>query len=469
MNRFLFVLLALCATFCPALADVSFVQDVAPILLSRCAGCHGDKRNAGGYRVHTFEFLTKNGTSGAKMLVPGQPDKSELYRRLVATDEDMRMPQADDALSPTDIENVRLWIKQGAKFDGADKTAPLKSLMGPRRHPTPPDSYRVSVPIAALTLSPDGKEIFAGGYNEVTVWNPANGKLIRRLSGFPQRIQALSFSPDGKQLLIAGGTPGEYGEVALLDAATNKKRVLDTFSDIVLAACFSPDCTFIAAAGADAGVRAYDVAGGQRLWTNKVHADWVTGLSYSSDGRFLSSSSKDMTVKVYEAQSGTLFTTYGGHNRQIGQYKGQAPVYAVQFIPGQPFACSAGGGRWLQLWDPVKAAEENGTAADMEDRFASQGSSRYIEHGFTQEVFALLMQGGQVFAASGDGTIKQFDVNTLKETRAFKGHSDWVFSLSYNAPSHRLVSGAFNGEVRVWDTQSGECLQMFKAQPGLAK
>ncbi len=95
-----------------------------------------------------------------------------------------------------------------------------------------------------------------------------------------------------------------------------------------------------------------------------------------------------MTVKVYEAQSGTLFTTYGGHNRQIGQYKGQAPVYGVQFEKGTPLAVSAGGGKWLQLWDPIKAAEENGTAADMEDRFSKQGSARYIEHGFDAEVFA---------------------------------------------------------------------------------
>ena len=428
MNRFLLFALFF-AFLLPSHAKVSFVRDVAPMLVSRCQGCHGDKRNAGGYRANTFEFLQKTGASGKAMIVANEPDKSELLRRLVTRDEDERMPQADDALSPSDIESVRQWIKEGAKFDGGDATAPLKSLLGPRNHPDAPEKYRVSVPVTALAFSPDGTEIFASGYNEITVWNAQTGALVRRLGHLPQRIQSLVFSPDGKQLLVAGGTPGEYGEVSLVEPKTGSIKTLDTLGDIALCAAFNADGSFIAAGGADAGVRLYETQSGHRLWTNKVHSDWVTGLGFSSDGRFLASSSKDMTVKVYEAQSGTLFTTYGGHNRQIGQYKGQAPVYGVQFEKGTPLAVSAGGGKWLQLWNPIQAAEENGTAADMEDRFSKQGSARYIEHGFDAEVFALLVRGNIAFAASGDGTIKQFDFENLKETRAFKGHTDWVFSL----------------------------------------
>ncbi len=464
MKRFLLFVLFL-GILRPALAQVSFVRDVAPMLVSRCAGCHGDKRNAGGYRTTTFEFLQKTGASGKAMIVAGQPDKSELLRRLVTTDENERMPQADDPLSPSDIQSVRQWIKEGAKFDGGDATAPLKSLLGPRKHPDAPQKYRVPVAVTALAFSPDGQEIFAAGYNEITVWNPQNGALLRRIGHLPQRIQSLIFSPDGKQLLVAGGTPGEYGEVSLIEPQTGKIKTLDTFGDIALCASFNADGTLIAAGGADAGVRAYQTQNGLRLWTNKVHADWVTGLGFSDDGRFLASSSKDMTVKVYEAQSGTLFTTYGGHNRQIGQYRGQAPVYGVQFEKGTPLAVSAGGGKWLQLWNPIKTAEENGTAADMEDRFSKQGSARYIEHGFGAEVFALIVRGNMAFAASGDGTIKQFDLENLKETRVFKGHTDWVFALDYDAAHNRLISGAFDGEVRVWDTQTGANLLTFKAQP----
>ena len=110
--------------------------------------------------------------------------------------------------------------------------------------------------------------------------------------------------------------------------------------------------------------------------------------------------------------------------------------------------------------------QESGSAADQEDRFVKQGHERYIEHGFTKEVYGLIAQEGHVFASSADGMIKEFDVSTLKEVRAYKGHTDWVFALDADVSSHRLVSGAYNGEVRVWDTQTGQCLLTFKAMPG---
>ncbi len=449
-----------------AKAEVSFVRDIAPIVLKRCTGCHGERANLGGYRAHTYQSLMKAGASGKATIVAGKPEDSLFFQRITTKVEPLRMPKSDDALSHAQIALVRKWILAGAKFDGSDAAAPLKSLLGPRVHPAAPVTYRTAAPVMALAFSADGKALFVGGYNEITVWNAETGALIQRIPHQPQRIQALTFSKDSKTLLVAGGTPGEYGEIALVHLNTGERQVLDTFTDIALAAVFSPDGKRILAGGADAGVRMYEAEGGKRLWESKVHSDWVTGVSMSFDGRFVVSSSKDMTVKVYEAETGTLFTTYNGHNRQIGQYRGSAPVYAVQFAPETNLVYSAGGGKWVQIWDPIKAQAESGDAGDMEDRFAKQGSGRYLPLGFDHEVYALTVQGGQVFAASADGVLKQFDANTFREIRAYKGHTDWIFSLSYHAATHRIATGSYDSSVRIWDTQTGTCLATFRAMPG---
>lgn len=460
---------ALCAALFgarPVRAEVSFVREVAPVLLKRCAGCHGERKDSGNYRLHTFAGLMRAGESGKPAVVAGKPAASELFRRIDSHVEAERMPQADDPLSPIQIGLFRRWILEGAKFDGSDRTAALKSILPPRQHPASPAAYRAPVPVKALAFAPGGGELAVGSYNEVTVWNATTGALVRRIPHLPQRIQSLAYSKDGKLLLVAGGTPGEYGEVALVDVATGaRSRVLDTFDDIVLSAVFSADGQRVAAGGADASVRVFSVAGGKRLWTSRVHSDWVTSVSFSADGKHLASASKDMTVKVYEVENGALFATYMGHNRQIGQYRGAAPVYAVAFAPDGPLALSAGGGKWIHAWDPVQVRADSGDAGDMEDRFAKQGRTRYIPHGFEHEVFALAVRDGQVFAASADGVLKQFDLATLKEVRAFKGHTDWIFVLDYDAPRHRVATGSYNGEVRVWDTQTGECVTTFRAQP----
>lgn len=444
---------------------VSFLREVAPILEKRCLGCHGERQNMGGWRAHTFALLRRPGASGGASVTPGRPDASTLHRLLVHADPARRMPKGDAPLPRAQTETIRRWIAQGARYDGPDPDQPYRGARGARTHPAAPAAYRTAAPVFALALAPGGAEVLVGGYHEVTAWDAGSGKLLRRIGGLPQRLQALTFSPDGRTLAVAGGTPGEYGEVALLTIAGGARRVLDPLTDVVLAVAFSADGSLLATGAADGGVRVYDTGSGRLRWAARVHSDWATSVSFSADGRFLASAGKDMTVKLYEVKDGSLFTTYGGHNRQIGRYRGQHPVWAVRFAPQGPLGYSAGGGAWVQEWDPVKVRAEDGDAGDMEDRFARQGHARYLEHGLKGEVFALCLRGG-LFTAGAEGGVRGFDPASLALRRSYEGLADWVFAVDHDPASHRLAAGGFAGEVCVWDSRDGRRLARFRNQPG---
>ncbi len=449
----------------PALAHaqpVSFSKEIAPIIQRRCVGCHGERTNLGEWRAHTFAALLKSGASGKAMIVPGKPEASELYRRILTKDEDTRMPKSDDALDARQLALVKRWITEGAKFDGTTKTTLLKTLLGPRTHPAAPVSYRTPVPVLALAFMPGGKVLAVGGYNEVTLWDVETGKLLRRIGGLPQRIQSLQVSREGKTLLVGGGVPGEYGEVALVELATGKRRVLDTFGDLVLAARFNTDETRVAAGGAEASVRCYSVKDGERLWSMSVHADWVTSVAFSGDSKFVASASRDHTVKVYEAD-GTLYTTYSGHNRQIGQYKGQAPVYGVSFVGDT--ALSVGGSKWVQQWEPEKAKAESGDAGDMEERFFKQGHARFLAHNCQKELYQLCLKGDQVFTLASDGIVKQLDLTTQREVRSFGQSGDFTFCLDADLTAQKIAVGSFDGTVRIFEIATGQQKQAFSARP----
>ena len=106
---------------------VSFSKDIAPLLLRKCVTCHCPEKTKGGYQLQTFEALMKPGESKETPIVAGEPKRSRLFQLLTAKDADDRMPQKDDPLPSVQIALIEKWIKEGAKFDGADSKATLAS------------------------------------------------------------------------------------------------------------------------------------------------------------------------------------------------------------------------------------------------------------------------------------------------------------------------------------------------------
>jgi mono/diheme cytochrome c family protein len=99
---------------------VEFNRDIRPILSDNCYKCHGPdkaKRKAD-LRLDT-EAGAKAKLDDGFVIVPGDPAKSEIIRRITTKDEDDRMPpaEADRQLTPRQIELLRRWIEQGAKWE----------------------------------------------------------------------------------------------------------------------------------------------------------------------------------------------------------------------------------------------------------------------------------------------------------------------------------------------------------------
>ncbi len=106
-------LLASAASAEPAKVDFARVQAV---LESKCLECHNPDKVKGDLLMHTAEALLKGGDSGPA-LVPGKPDESELVKRLILpADHDDLMPPKGGPLPAADIELVKAWIAQGAKW-----------------------------------------------------------------------------------------------------------------------------------------------------------------------------------------------------------------------------------------------------------------------------------------------------------------------------------------------------------------
>ncbi|MDB6023276.1 MAG: hypothetical protein JWQ04_3133 [Pedosphaera sp.] len=101
-------------------APVDFVKDIQPIFQDACIKCHGPEKQKGDLRLDSKAMAMKGGKDGV-VLVPGQADKSDLYRRItLAEGSDDIMPSKGDPLTKKQADLIKDWINQGAVWpDGA--------------------------------------------------------------------------------------------------------------------------------------------------------------------------------------------------------------------------------------------------------------------------------------------------------------------------------------------------------------
>ena len=92
---------------------VSFIKDVAPILVRNCIACHNTKKSESKYVMTTFAQLAKGGQQGDGItLEPGDPDASYLVE-LIRPDGTPRMPFKLDPLPSAQIALIERWVKEG--------------------------------------------------------------------------------------------------------------------------------------------------------------------------------------------------------------------------------------------------------------------------------------------------------------------------------------------------------------------
>ncbi len=104
----------------PVATPVDFNRDVRPILSDKCYACHGpDARTLrGDLRLDLADRATQPAASGARAIVPGHPEDSELVRRIHSGDPDEQMPPPDAHQQLTDAERgiLRQWVLEGAEY-----------------------------------------------------------------------------------------------------------------------------------------------------------------------------------------------------------------------------------------------------------------------------------------------------------------------------------------------------------------
>jgi len=155
---------------------ISFRNDVAPILVANCVGCHGQGRpglTRGKLDLTSFAKLMQ-GTPKEKVIVPEKPDESHLVLR-VKGEEEPRMPQGgnNNGLSEEAIGKIEQWIKAGARLD-----AGLDPKVAMETYASSPEQVRRNQ-LAKMSPQDRGKKVDAAGRDR---WKQTNPKLTPEIT-----------------------------------------------------------------------------------------------------------------------------------------------------------------------------------------------------------------------------------------------------------------------------------------------
>ena len=104
------ILTCIALGFGTAQAQENLAQQAYAIFEQSCLKCHGPH----GSFTEQLIIQSSQALIDTGKVIPGNPDASIFYRRLIETAVEKRMPLGEPPLAPAAIETIRQWIQAGA-------------------------------------------------------------------------------------------------------------------------------------------------------------------------------------------------------------------------------------------------------------------------------------------------------------------------------------------------------------------
>jgi WD40 repeat protein/uncharacterized caspase-like protein len=316
--------------------------------------------------------------------------------------------------------------------------------------------------VTALAFSRDGETLVSGSRDQsVRRWRVMSGDLIQTFSkdahhpGHTVAIAAVALSPDGRQIASGGGGFGGDGVVIVWNVASKEEQYrleeqhpLPTNDEWISSLAFSPDGQIlVAGAGSSVGSCAL------RVWNPKTRTELgclplksnagVYALAFSPDGKLFASAGSNEPITIRKVSALRDASTLAELPLRVLRSHVHA-VNAVAFSPDGKLLASGGDSPAVQLWD-----------------LAQSGELRTLPANGVVNTLAFSPPQGNLMASAGD-TIKLWDLSTEQAVKTLHGHTKGVNCVAFSPDGTLLASGAADKKVKLWNVITGKEIRSFE-------
>jgi WD40 repeat protein len=308
--------------------------------------------------------------------------------------------------------------------------------------------------VTGVAISPDGRHILSGSDDKtIRLWDFESGTPVQVLREHQNYVLSVAFSRDGKRFLSAGGGQWRGPEFAtesdqivrLWDAADSKVvRKMTGHQAPVWSVAFSPDERFaLSGSGgyefrggspfpAGQALKLWNLASGEQVRDYSGHDNWVRSVAFHPLGKTLYSASWDMTVRVWDVEKIEAVQVLRDHKDHLN---------AVAISPD---------GKWLLSGGGAPGTAGGDTTIRLWDLSTGQVARRFAGHTARVWDLAFSNDGRHFLSAAADRTVRYWNVDTGEEVHRFVGHTDEVRQAVFTPDGKHVVSASHDRTLRLW-------------------
>ena len=316
--------------------------------------------------------------------------------------------------------------------------------------------------ISSAAFSHDGKRIITTCHKKVEIWDAESFALTGTIEKKEDYFSSVAFSPDGNIIITCSSRCVEVWDAHSLELLGSL-----TDSDWVRSAAFSLDGKMIITASDDKTAILWDTTSLTMIGKFEGHKNAISSASFSPNGRRVITSSDDCTVKIWDTENcvpietmyydyrvksasfsfdgkriitlcnGTVIVRNAVNFALLGTIDRHSPsVKSAVFSPYSSRILAASADSVALIWDAI-----NYTLIET------------LRNHYRTVSSAVFSKDGEMIVITSLGVAEVWSAESFILLKTLIGHSsDLVKSASFSTDNKRIVTAAYDGTAKIWDT-----------------
>ncbi len=314
--------------------------------------------------------------------------------------------------------------------------------------------------VTDVAYSPDGNYLAIGSYEDsVTIFHTSDYRIAKKIKADPDQGLgygvSFSFSPDGQFLAI-----GQDDRLATLIKTSDWSQVnafkpeAGSCGGCGTLTAFDPQSNYLFKLSNSTPFIKYDIRSGKAVWETKKKLEDIASVAVHASGAHFLAATED-SVFVYESKTNTQISAWspGGEIEDVSFHPVENQVLVAL---GKVMVLCDLKGNEVKRYQGILNESVSGLDYDLGNYW-----QRYIAR-WVKYKSAQMLIGNDLFIGKTANKARKWDISTASIAMEYNGHENGVLCFE-RLGDGQIASGDGKGEIIIWNEKSGKVVKQIEA------